>query len=237
MVACELGRPGGAVKALRVVYDGITGHARHQLRRAQPVPVRLGVGVHPLRRPRRSDRGLQRPLDVAGLVPVVSELHGQAGLGRIRPCRQRLREPPVQVDALAGQQVGRHHLGHQAVPQPVAVAALVDHDDAVGDGLPQRVQQRGGGQPEHLGEQLVARRARGGRDRPHHLLRVGREHRDAAQHDLAQRGRQAVGVPAEHRAHRLLGDERVARRPLPDQCLQVRPAGRPLRNELGQHLA
>ena len=83
----------------------------------------------------------------------------------------------------------------------------------------------------------MARRARGGRDRPHHLLPVGREHRDAAQHDLAQGGRQAVGVPAEHRAHRLLGDERVARRPLPDQCLQVRPARRPLRNELGQHLA
>ena len=225
VVARELGRPGRPVQVLGAP------RACRQLGRPQPVAVRLGVGVHALGRPRRRHRGFEGLLGVARLVPVVGELRGLPGTG------QRQREPPVQVEAFARQQVGRHHLGHQPVPQPVALAALVDHDDAVRHRFPQRLQERGRGQPEHVGEQLVPRRARGGRDGPHHLLPVGREHRDAAQHDLAQGGRQPVGVAAEHRAHRLLGDERVARRALPDQLLQVRPARRPFRHELGEHVA
>ena len=184
VVAARARRPGPPVQALRApraspatrgparppaTSAGAPRCRRARLRTPTPPPPRRPAPA-PVRPPRTSGGRAARPARTPG---------------------QRQREPAVQVDALARQQVGRHHLGHQPVPQPVAVAALVDHDDAVRHGLPSASKQGGGGQPEHLGQQLVARRARGGRDRPHHLLPVGREHRDR----LSTTSRKVVGRP------------------------------------------
>ena len=188
--------------------------------------------VHALGGAGRLDRGDQRVLLVARFVPVVRELRGEPRT--LAATGEGERVAPVQLDPLAWQQVRGHDLGHQPVPQCVAVAVVVDPDDSVPDRLPHALEQGGRGLVDHVCQQRMGQRANAGRDRAHHLLGRAREQRDPAQHDLPEGGRQPLGVPGEDGADRLLRDESVAGGALPRQRFEIGSRGGPLGDDLGQ---
>ena len=168
---------------------------------------------------------------------MVGEPGGGTGVVGVTVAAQGECGAAVQLDPFPRQQVRRHDLGQETVPQQVALAAVVHPHGTVHHRLAHRREQGRRFEVEDVGEQPVPQRSDTGRQRPDDLLRGGREQRDPAQHDLAQRARQPVGVTAEHGPDGLLGDERVARRALPDQGRELGPVRRPVGHQRRQHVA
>jgi hypothetical protein len=116
-----------------------------QLKGAFEVALGLGKGQALLGRHPGGHCGWEGPGQVVALVPVHGHLG--RGLGGRAPGQLRLRgqapgEGGMQLAALAGQQVGLHHLAQQRVPEPVDAAVRVSHQHLVLDGLTDRRQQR-----------------------------------------------------------------------------------------------
>jgi hypothetical protein len=131
---------------------------------------------------------------------------------------------PVQVHALTRQQLPDQHVGHQAVPQPVAVGSVVNHDDTGVDRLPESIEEVRPTAVQHGIEEPMRQRPVAERDGAHGAQGRFGQAVDAREDELAQRRRQARRIPVHGRPQRLLGDERVAGRALPDELDQVRPA-------------
>ena len=151
---------GGLLDQLELVRAGErggVGHARPQLERALEERRALAVGLDVHRRPAGAHRGGQRGRLVPGREVMVRDRGCALRAGR-RAGLARLREPPVQVGALAGQQVVVHGLAQQRVAERVAIA--VGHDDVSGHRLAQGVAQRARLQ---LRDGLEHRRARAAR--------------------------------------------------------------------------
>lgn len=172
MVPGELRRAGRPIQALRPLHGpGGRGHPNDQFGRPLPVPGCLGVRVDPLRRPRGRDGGRQGAARVAGLVPVVRQPRGQPRLRWFALTGQGERIAAMDLDALAGEQIGNDDLGHQAVPQPVSVSVLVDKDNTLFDRFPYRLEKYCRRLVEHFGEKSVRQWADAGGHCLRHPLR------------------------------------------------------------------
>jgi len=104
----QVGRLGGPLQQGRLVDRDELGRSRHpipQLQGALVVPVGLGQGDTTLCRCTGLDRRRQRPLQIAGRLPVVGELGRHRGTGATRPAglgREGVGQRGVQPGPLTG---------------------------------------------------------------------------------------------------------------------------------------
>ena len=201
---------GGALEQVDLVGPGQPGRVRHavpELERALEQRRALAEGLDVHRGHARADGGAQRRRLIAGGQVVVGDRRGALGAGlRAIGSGQRGRERPVQLGALARQQVVVDRLGHQRVAQRVALA--VEHDDVRRHRLSEPVAERPPVEPADLGEQRVVEHAAGG-EHADDLLRVVAEPVDPQRErgGEARRERPASVRPG---GQELLGEQRVA---------------------------
>ena len=128
----------------------------------------------------------------------------------------------MQAPPLPGHQLGGDDVAHEAVPQPVALDVRVDDHHRGLRRLAQRREQlvlvRGA---HHLGEQAVGHRLLTDRQRRHDALGHRAETGEAAEHQAAQPGGEAVGGALGDGGEGLGDDERVAARAAPDEAREV----------------
>jgi hypothetical protein len=228
-VVARQGRRGrGPLQVAAALADGV---GDRQRRRAQPVPVRLGVAAQPFGLLRRVEGRLQRLVRAPGELPVV----GEAGRrpGDAVAAVQRGGVAAVQLDPLGGEQVRGDDLGHQAVPQRVAVGTGDDDEPGVGR-LPHGRGQLRPVDVDDGGQQRVLDLPDPGRHGPHDLHRSRRQPGGARPHQLADGLRHSPRVPVEHGTDGLAGQEHVPAGVPPHQVLDVVAPRCPLRDQLGQ---
>ncbi len=188
----------------------LLGHLLPELERTLQQRRRLADRVDALGRVGGADGRRQRRGVVAGVVPVMGDLRGEMGVGRLLrgdPLLQRARDGAVQLGPLARQQIVEQHLAQQRVAEAVAVV-LVGDDDRAGDRLAQRVAQGARVERARLTDSSSWSIAAGDQQ-PQQLLRVGREPLDPQHQRVAQRRRQRAAA-VEAGGEDLLGEERVA---------------------------
>ena len=190
--------------------------------------------------PGRGDRGGQRARQVQGRVPVMGQGGGDRGVvaGQARVTGERLAVGGVQAAPLARQHVLVDRVPGQRVPERVAAAGVVDHEQVALDGLPQPGVELGVADARHLGEQLVGHAAARDRRRPQQPLRLRAQRVHPAQQHVRQgRGKISRVAAAAHQASQLLHQVGVAAGPVEDQVDESgRGFGAEDRTELGGDL-
>ncbi len=203
--AGELCRPRAE---LGEVEPGELGRVRHggpQPERPLEVRVCLRQAEDRLRLARRLDRRGERLSGMTRRRPVRRELGRRRGAA----ARELLGEPRVQLLALAGQDRRVDRLRQERVAEAEAAGCLVGDEDAVLDGLAQRLAHLALGQRRDGAEQRVPDVASGGRGHAQQALRRGVELVDALQQQVAQATRKPATLVAGG-GEELLGEEGVA---------------------------
>jgi hypothetical protein len=204
-LAGELGRQGAEPGQVEAYQLGRAGHVRPQRQRPLGVRERLRQAEGSLRLASRLDRRDQRLSPAAGGRPVVRELRRRRG----RAAREFLREPGVELLALAGQDRGGDRLRQQRVAEPEAAGRLLGDQHAVVDRLAQRLAHLALGEPRDGGEQRVADVASGGRGQAQQAPRPVVEPGHALEQQVAQATRERT-APLAAGVEQLLGEEGVA---------------------------
>lgn len=132
---------------LRLVQAGAllrVGDPGPDLQRPLQVALGLGRGERGERVPGRGDRGGQRAGQVEGGVPVVGQGGGHRGAclgqlraGQARVAGERLAVGGVQAAPLPGEHVLVDRVPGERVPEGVAPAGVIDHEQVALDGFAQ----------------------------------------------------------------------------------------------------
>ncbi len=157
--------------------------------------------------------------------PVVSE-HGagvQIRAGQLGVVLEGLGIGLVQLSALAGKQIIVDRGPPQGVTEAVPASRRIDDQQLLLDRLAQGQMQLGLGQSSHERQQAVRRPARGGRHDAERVLGARREELGAGQQDVAQGGREVVGIetPVARDVQQLLDEQRDALGALRDEVDQL----------------
>ncbi|CAM2970556.1 hypothetical protein SAXI111661_11125 [Saccharomonospora xinjiangensis] len=141
-------------------------------------------------------------------VPATQTVIGEPGIATPmrRQCADAGRVRGVHAGPFARQQVVVHGLPQQRVPEPVMT--VIDHEDVVMDGLPQRLLHVDRPDSCHLGDGRVRHVRARHRHRAQHPPRLLREAFQPRQQHIGEAVRHVVGRRS--RGQHLLGEERVA---------------------------